>query len=293
MGQLPSKVFRYFNWNDIESRKILTEREIYFCNAKRWKNYGEYAFTFKPIDKQKAFKRIDQIIHEMRNQNSSLFEKWFNIHIYKYKIEVGNPNSLRPSDKDLWETRIVDEIIRHRVIDIENNRTDYETSTKQYYYNRTGIFSTSLTKNSNQLWDWKSNYNRKRTDNAVCIGLDLTKIKKKLDETGNYSLGIVQYGEQLNEVEFIGSGNDFLVEQLNSITFTLKNDAALNVTEQEELRIMKFLTEDISKRSPGRFLKIENDFITEILISDKADQSTKREIGDLAKTIGCSNLSYV
>ncbi len=293
MGQLPPFVFKYINWDDVESRKILTDREMYFCNAKRWKNYGEYAFTFKPIDKQKAFERIEQVAYKMRNENLPLFEKWFNVHIYKYKINVGNPSSLSSIEKDLWEARMVDEIIKHRVNDILNNQTDYETSTKQYYYNRTGIFSTSLTKSSKQLWDWKRNYNQQLNNNAVCIGLDLSKIKERLDSIGNYSLGIVQYEEHLNQVEYIGSGNDFLVDQLNSITFTLKNDAAFNVTEQEELRIMKFLTEDISKRSPGRFMKIDNDFITEILVCDNATTNTKTEIEKLANDIGCNKLSYV
>jgi hypothetical protein len=292
MEELPSTVYKYFNWNDSESRKILTELEMYFCNAKRWKNYGEYAFAFKPIDKQKAFERIEKVAYEMRNSNLPLFEKWFNIHIHKFKIAVGNPSALSWIEKDLWEARITDEIIKHRVYDIANNKADYEASIKSYYYNRTGIFSTSLTYNSKQLWDWKSYYNQKLTNNAVCIGLDLAKVKKQLDSIGNYSLGLVQYDEQLNEVEFIGEGNDFLVDQLNNITFTLKNDAAPKVTEQEELRIMKFLTNDISKRSPERFMKIDPDFITEIIFSNNADSTTKKEIEELAAKIGCSNLNF-
>ncbi len=292
MEQLPSTVYKYFNWNDTESRKILTELEMYFCNAKRWTNYGEYAFAFKPIDKQKAFNRIEKVAYEMRNSNLPLFEKWFNIHVHKFKIHVGNPHTLSCIEKDLWEVRITNEIIKHRVYDIANNKADYEASIKSYYYGRTGIFSTSLTNNSKQLWDWKSYYKQKLTNNAVCISLDLAKVKKQLDSLRNYSLGLVKYGEQLNEVEFIGEGNDFLVDQLNSITFTLKNDAAPKVTEQEELRIMKFLTSDISKRSPERFMKIDPDFITEIIISSNSDSTTKKEIEQLAEKNGYSNLIY-
>lgn len=292
MEQIPSTVYKYFNWNDIESRKILTELEMYFCNAKRWKNYGEYGFAFKPIDKQKAFERIEKGAYKMRNSNLPLFEKWFNIHIHKFKIDIGDPTTLSWIEKDLWEVRITDEIIKNRVYDIVNNKADYETSIKSYYYNRTGIFSTSLTNNSKQLWDWKSHYNQKLTNNVVCIGLDLTKVKNKLDDVRNYSLGLVRYGEQLNEVEFIGEGNDFLVDQLNSITFTLKNDVVAKVREQEELRIMKFLTYDISKRSPERFMKIDPDCITEIIISNIADIKAKKEIEELAAKIGCSNIAY-
>ena len=293
MEQTPSIVFKYFNWDDIESRRILTDRELYFCNAKRWKNYGEYAFKFKPINKQKAYEKIESVAYKMRNENFKLFEKWFNIHVYKYKIDVGNYSSLSSVEKDLWETHIVDEIIRHRVKDIVSNQIDYETSTKNYYYNRTGIFSTSLTKNSKQLWDWKSGYRQQSNGNAVCIGLDLAKIKQKLDSIGNFSLGVIKYGESLNEVEYIGSGNDFLINQLNSITFTLKKDSAVNIAEQEELRIMKFLAEDISKQSPDRFLKLEDDFITEILVHTDVTSEAKNEIETIAKSIGCSNLTFV
>jgi hypothetical protein len=47
MKQSPQTVFKYFNWSDINSKKILTEREIYFCRADKWKNFGEYSFSFK------------------------------------------------------------------------------------------------------------------------------------------------------------------------------------------------------------------------------------------------------
>lgn len=293
MEQLPATVFKYFNWNDVESRKVLTERELYFCNAKRWRNYGEYAFKFKPIDKKKAFERIEKIAYKMRNENLPLFEKWFNIHIYKYKIDVGDFAKLSSIEKDLWEVRIIDEIIWHRVHDLLDNKEKYEASAKDYYYSRTGIFSTSLTESSKQLWDWKSNYNQQPNGNSVCVGLNLSLIKRKMEEVGNYSLGIVRYGETLNEVEFIGSGNDFLIDQLNSITFTLKDNSAFNITEQQELRIMKFLAEDISKRSPGRFIKIANNVITEILVSKKASFEARAEIEVVAQNIGCGNLRFI
>ncbi|PZP43323.1 MAG: hypothetical protein DI598_15920 [Pseudopedobacter saltans] len=293
MKQLPSVVYKYFNWDDLESRKILTQREMYFCNAQKWKNYGEYAFTFKPIDKQKAFERIEQIAYKMRNTNLHQFEKWFYTHIYKYKIDAGNPELLNSIELDLWEARIVDEIIKHRVDDTINNSAAYEKLTKRNYFNRTGIFSTSLTKNSKQLWHWKSIYDKQLNNKAVCIGLNLDKINQRMSEIGNYSLGIIQYGESTNQVEYIGSGNDFITNQLNSIVFTLKNDAVSNITEQEELRITKVLIEDLSKMSPERFVTIDNDFITEILVSDKAPANVKNEIEEFAKSIGCANLSYV
>jgi hypothetical protein len=291
--ELPSTVYKYFNWNDTESRKILTERELYFCNAKRWRNYGEYAFGFKVIDKQRTFDRIEKAVYKMRNEDPSLYERWFNIHVYKYKIEVGDYASLSLVEKDLWEARVVDEIIVHRVKDIVNNTANYELATRNYYYNRTGIFSTSLSKESKPLWEWKRNYRNQANGNAVCVGLNLDKIKGKLDSIGNFSMGIINYGENLNEVEFTGEGNDFLIDQLNSITFTLKNDSVADITDQQELRIMKFLTGDISKKSTDRFLKLDDDYITEIIVHTGATKEAKDEIEATAKSIGYTNLIYL
>lgn len=293
MERLPSTVYKYFNWSDTESKKILTEKQIYFCNAKRWQNYGEYNFNFKTIDRQQAFEIIEVAVYNMRNREFHLFEKWFHIHAYKYKIDLSSYDRLSEIERDHWEVRIIDEIIWHRVADIVNNRQKYETSIKNYYFNRTGIFSTSLVKDSEQLWAWKNNYKQEINGNAVCIGLNLPSIKQRLDEIGNYSLGVIKYEENTNEVEFIGTGNDFLVNQLNSITFTLQKDAALNITEQQEVRIMKFLTRDMSKRSPERFMAIDDDFIMEIIVSSSASDVTKKEIEEIAKNIGCTNLTCV
>ncbi|MBL7757313.1 MAG: hypothetical protein JNL59_07965, partial [Chitinophagaceae bacterium] len=274
MKELPPIVYKYFNWEDTESRKILTERELYFCNARKWKNFGEYSFAFKPIDKLAVYTRLEKLAYKMRNRELPLFEKWFNIHVYKYRIDTGNPHSLSPIEKDLWEVQIVDQIIQHRVDEIARNTPAYELATKNFYYKRTGIFSTSLTKDSQQLWDWKNTYQHNYNGSAVCVGLDLAKIKSKLDVIRNYSLGPVKYEESINEVDFTGSTDDFFVDRLNSITFTLKKDAVAGITEQQELRIMRFLTDKVSPNCPDRFLKLDDDCITEIIVHAGATEET-------------------
>lgn len=293
MQEKPKIVYKYLNWNDADSKKILTENELYFCNAQKWKNYGEYAFKYKPIDKQVLHDSIEKEVYEMRNKNFPLFEKWFNIHLYKYKIDFGEPQNFTAMERDLlWEPQMVDNIVWHRTMDIIKNPEEAEISTRKFYYKRTGIFSTSKVKNSNQLWEWKQTYQQKHNGNAVCIGLDLTKIKKKLDCIGNYSLGQISYQDSQNEIDFIGFGNAFLIDRLNSITFTLAKNSVDNILEQQELRIMKFLTGDISKKSPERFLYLEPDFLTEIIVHSNATNEAKEEIESISKKNGCNNLTY-
>ncbi|TAD87153.1 MAG: hypothetical protein EAY75_06425 [Bacteroidetes bacterium] len=192
----------------------------------------------------------------------------------------------------LWEPQMVDSIVWHRTMDIINNPKDSEISTRKFYFKRTGIFSTSVVKDSNQLWEWKQTYQQKHNGNAVCIGLDLTKIKNKLDTIGNYSLGQISYQDSQNEIDFIGFGNTFLIDRLNNITFTLSKNSVDNILEQQELRIMKFLTTDTSKKSAERFFYLEPDFITEIIIHSNATDEAKKEIEAIGKKIGCNNLTY-
>ncbi len=293
MEQLPSKVFKYFNWDDVEAKKILTEREMYFCNAKKWKNYGEYDFQFNAVDKYETYNATEAAVYKMRKEDFKLYERWFNIHIIKFQIDVGVPDKLSVIERDLWEVQMVDKIIQHRVLDMINNKNVYEASTKNFYYRHTGIFSTSLTSQSKQLWEWKKNYKNSNNGNAVCVGLDLLKIKDKLDTIGNYSIGMIKYQDGQNEVDFTGTGNAFLVARLNSISFTLRKDVVKDILDQEELRIMKFLTGDLAKKSAGRFMSLNNDFITEIFIHSAATDKTKEEVEGVAKYIDCKSISFV
>ena len=290
--QLLDTIFKYFNWNDLDTRKLLTEKELYFCNADKWKNFGEYSFSFKPIQKQLLYERMERVIYQMRNETGKLYERWFNIHIRKYRIYTGNYNSLTPVEKELWEQQMVDQIMDHRIGEITSNLSDYEKSTKNFYFKRTGIFSTSLSSSSKQLWGWKSVYGGISNEDAVCVGLDLNKLKSSLDKIGNYSMGVVRYGEDINEVDFVGTTDTFFVDRLNSITFTLEKNAVADIEEQQELRILKFLRDNKSKRSPERFLKFDSDVITEILVKSSATSAAKEEIEKIAKLHG-HKLTYI
>ncbi|HMJ46805.1 MAG TPA: hypothetical protein VK498_05715 [Ferruginibacter sp.] len=285
-------LYKYFNWSDLGSRKILTEQEIYFCNAKKWKNYGEFDFTFKDINPESLRKEIKYNVERMQWENPKQHEKWFNVHLHKYKIDFSKYSTLQPVEKDLYEAEVQEKIIDRRVGDIINNPEIYERNTRTFYFTRTGIFSTSLSKESSQLWGWKQNYNGTKNGNAICIGLDFDKLKTILDTVGNYTLGSVNYQGKQNEVDFIGTGNTFLINRLNSITYTLPEDAVENIEEQQEVRILKFLTNDTSDKSTERFLKLKYDCIKEIIIHSNTSNDTQDEIRQIAKVIGCANLEY-
>lgn len=291
MNNLPSTLYKYFNWNDLDSRKILTEQELYFCNASRWKNYGEFDFKFKPINQDALRNEIRNQVQEMERVDHKRYERWFNIHLHIYQIDFSKYTTLPSYEKDLYEVQVREDMIEKRVQDILTNPLVYEKATKQFYFQRTGIFSTSFTKESLQLWSWKQNYKGENNGNAVCIGLDLKKLRSKLDTIGNYTLGQVEYQKQKNEIDFMGMGNAFLINRLNSITYTLPKKFVNEIEKQKEIRILKFLTNDTSKKSPERFIKLEHDYITEIVIHANASDIAKQEIREVADAIGCTNLS--
>lgn len=274
-------IYRYFSWNDAESKKILTQKEIYFCNALKWKNFGEYDFKFRTIDPKKLHDDIEKTAYHMRNHEPKVFERWFNIHIIIYKIDVGTPPNLGSVDRDLWENQIIDRIVWFRIEQIMNNQDSYVDQTKKFYYRHTGIFSTSLVKDSKQLWRWKDAYK-----DSVCIGLNLSEIKKQLDKIGNYTMGPVIYNENLNEIDFAVFGESLIIDRLNSLTFTIKDDSVADIVEQQEFRIMKFLSKDVSKASQERFLHLNDDCIEEIVVHQNISENAKNEITLFANELG-------
>jgi hypothetical protein len=259
---------------------------MYFCNARRWKNIGEYDFSFIKPDPEKLRQETENIIYKVRNSNFQDYKEWLEHHVHKFGIDIGEPEKLTWIELDLWEARMVDEITRHRVREMLDNTSDYAVSTRDFFFKNTGIYSTSLVKDSPQLWGWKQNYKGAERGNAVCIGLDLGKVKAKLDSVGNYSLGMVNYKSETNEVDFLASGSQLLIDRLNRITFSLNESSVQDLTEQEEFRMLRFLTGDASAESPDRFLKLDPDCITEIIVHVNASNETKHAVEAIAKAMG-------
>ena len=284
-------IYRYFNWSDTDARKILSEREMYFCNAKKWKNFGEFDFNFALLNYKELKSEIEINVIRMRKDDHLQYERWFNLHLRMYKIDFSKYLVLGESERDLLQAQVEDELISRRATEIINNRTLYERAMRQFYFKRTGIFSTSSVLNSKQLWEWKGRFNGHSNNNAVCIGLDSEILKARLDVAGNYSFGEVKYNGLRNQVSFVGSSADFLTNRLNSIAYTLPINTVPNIEQQSEVRILKFLPGNTSDKSTDRFLKLPDEAITRIIIDQNASSATKENILDIAEKIGCVNVT--
>jgi hypothetical protein len=288
MIEFPPVIYKYVNWDDHLARRILTDREMYFTGAERWKKYGEFDFDFIEPDPELLRQEMVRLAYQLRNSgDKEKYHRWFEGWVKQYNIEMGDISNYTWIELDLWEVRIIDLIIHHRVAEMLDNTSAYALSTKQFFFDHTGIYATSLVNDSPQLWAWKQYYKKAIPGNAVCVGLDLEKIKGALDAVGNYSLGFVDYKDVKNEVDFLASGDKMLVDRLNRITFTLKDDAVKDLPEQEELRILKFFAGDTLPEEPDRSLQLGNDFITEIIVHENANATTKEETRALANQLGC------
>ncbi len=285
---LPDIVYKYFNWQDPLAKRILTEREMYFCNANRWKNFGEYDFDFKKPNLKALHEEIEKTAYRVRNKDFQEYRRWVEHHINLYKIDIGDPSALSPIELELWEVRVVNEITKHRAAEMLDNTSEYAKSTRKFFFEHTGIYSTSLINNSAQLWGWKQTFKHVNNGAAICIGLNMNRIKTQLDQVGNYSIGMVNYKAERNEVELAGSGSQFLIDRLNHITLTLKGDAVKDLSDQEELRILKFLTGDVSDKSPDRFMTLEPDAITEVIVHTNTSDNEKEEITAIARRLDCA-----
>jgi hypothetical protein len=175
----------------------------------------------------------------------------------------------------------------------------YAREMRKWYFKHTGIFSTSTSKHSPQLWEWKSKLKVTHKGvtktiqdfNTVCVGLDLDKIKFKLDQIGNYSISKVKYVDNQNQIEWMGQGDDFFIKRFNSISNTLPSNKVSDILEQEEIRITKFFTNTLSAKHPDRYILIDKNCIVEVLIHQKAEKDVKEEVRKHCMSIGCTNVS--
>jgi len=294
-----SIIYKYFNWGD-EARKILTHQELYFVNADTWKKSGEFDFGFLPLDKSATKVYMENEILKVHNTDPKFYWRWLNVNLHKYFFEDYKLiKSLSTVDKILYEDQLVDKIIAMKLDCMENHPEIYEKEMRKWYFKHTGIFSTSTSNNSPQLWAWKSklkvpsgsthqsiiNYN------AICVGLDLDKVKAILDTVGNYSIAMVKYKEGRNQIAWVGWGDNFFIQRFNSITNTLRGDQVKDILQQQEVRITRFFTDNLSHRDPARYLQLSKDCISEIIIHGKAKQSVKENVNKYAMAIGCKKLS--
>ena len=292
-------VYKYFNWGD-EARKILTHEELYFVRADTWKKSGEFDFDFLPLDREATRVYMEKEIWKVRNSNPSFYWKWINTNLHQYFFEdyqrIQNYSAL---EKELYEVTLVEKIINKKLEHMEGNPSVYENEMRKWYFKHTGIFSTSISNSSPQLWEWKSRikissggiHQSVLNFNAVCVGFDLDKVKIKLNSIGNYTIAKVKYQGGRNQIEWAGHGDDFFIQRFNSIANTLPDNQVKDVLQQQEIRITKFFGNKLSDKHPDRYVQLGKDCITEVIVNTKAEQTVKDEVLKYSNKIGCSNVS--
>ncbi len=271
-------LYRYINWNDKGSKRLLTENELHFYSAKKWEKDGEYQFELVDFTERAVFEIVLDIAVDMHNTNFSDYELWMNVYAQKYGIDL---NKLSAVEIDLVDQYFAGQIAKERTSDPQK----FIEVQKQLYFDRTGIMSLSKNKQSYNLWTYKRNTHG---DNIICLGIDLEILKKCLKKVPNCIMDKVVYSDELEKYQLIfdKSGYKSLLQLLN-ISFTIKT----KFKYEEEIRIQRLFL-DSSVDSAERIIVMPNETFKEVIILKDADDITQAEVFGFAKQKGISKIQF-
>jgi hypothetical protein len=271
-------LYRFINWNDVGSKRLLSENELHFYSAQKWEKDGEYQFELLEFTERAVFEIVLDIAIDMHNTNFDEYVLWMNFHAQKYGIDL---NSLISVELDLADQYFAGQIAKERA----SNPDKFIEVQKQLYFDRTGIISLSKNKYSYSLWSSKRNASG---DNIICLGLDIAILRKVLEKVPNCFMDEVAYSDELKKYQLVydKTGYKSLIQLLN-ISFSLKTDFKL----EEEVRIQRLLL-DNSENSPERTILLPNEIFKEIIIFKDAHEVTQSEVSGLAEQKGIPKIQY-
>jgi|GEM_PF-6493292 len=271
-------IYRYINWNDKGSKRLLSENELYFYSAEKWRKDGEYQFELIDFTEKAVFNIVLDIAIEMHNTSFPEYEFWMNFHAQKYGI---NLDKLTPIELDLADQHFAKQIARERT----SNPKNFIEVQKQLYFDRTGIMSFSKSKYSYNLWSSERNISG---DNIICLGIDVEILKKYLEKVPNCFMDEIVYSDELEKYQLIfdKTGYKSLLQLLN-ISFTLNT----RFRYEEEIRIQRVFF-DNSIDSAERKIILPNEIFKEVIILKDADNITQSEIFGFAKQKGISKIQF-
>lgn len=271
-------LYRYINWNDKGSKRLLSENELHFYSAKKWEQDGEYQFELVDFTEKAVFDIVLDIAVDMHNTNFSEYELWMNVQSQKYGIDL---NKLTPVEIDLTDQYFAGQIAKERT----SNPTHFIEGQKQLYFDRTGIISLSKSKYSYNLWSSKRDNGG---DNIICVGIDIQLLKSCLEKVPNCIMDKIVYSDELKKYQLIfdKTGYKSLLQLLN-ISFTLET----KFKYEEEIRIQRLLL-DNSLDSSERKIGLPNEIFKEVIIFKDADETTQSEVFSLAKHKGISKIQF-
>lgn len=271
-------LYRYINWNDKGSKRLLSENELHFYSAEKWEKDGEYQFELIDFTEKAVFDIVLDIAIDMHNTSFSEYELWMNVHAQKYGIDL---NKLTAVEIDLADQYLAGQIAKERT----SNPNKFIEVQKQLYFDRTGIMSLSKSKYSYDLWSSKRNTSG---DNIICVGIDIEILKKCLEKVPNSFMDAVVYSDELKKYQLIFDKTGYKsLLQLLSISFTLKKQ----FSHEEEVRIQRlFIDNDVD--SVERKIVLPNEIFKEVIIFKDADETTQSEVFCFAKQKGISKIQF-
>lgn len=276
-------LYRYINWDDQGSKKLLSANELFFYSAKKWEKDGEYQFDLVDYTEQRIFDIILEIVVNRHNANFDEYVLWMNVQSQKYGIDLTKLSSF---SLDLADQYFAQQITKERLAQPEK----FVEGQKQLYFERTGIVSLSKTKHSFILWNEKRNV---VGDNVICVGLDIELLKEYLRKEVNCFMMDVLYSNEKQKYQLIYDETGYkTLFQLLEISFSLKESLKF----EDEVRLLRLFL-DNGIESNERKITLPDKIFKEIVILKDADEMTQAEVMMLAKnkgikTIGIASLVH-
>ncbi|MBZ4187635.1 hypothetical protein [Niabella beijingensis] len=272
-------LYRYINWNDRGSKRLLSENELFFYGADQWEKDGEYAFDLDGFSEMELFDIILKITDHLNNYHFDEYERWMNYNANKYGVDL---SKLSIFQQDMMQQKFARKMAEEKV----SNPAKFMELLKGVFFARTGIMSLSESKYSFNLWN---SFRNEGSNNIICLGIDSDLLEGILANEGNCKKGKIKYSEETKkfELEFDPSGITNL-NQLLTISFALKP----RFQYEEEVRIQRLFI-DNSRDSEERKIKLPDGIFKELIILKDADDATQSEVFALASQKNIENLQYV
>lgn len=269
-------LYRYINWNDSGSKRLLSENELYFYSAQTWEKDGEYQFDLADYTEQRVFDIVLDIAIDMHNTNHDEYVLWMNMNAQKYGIDL---NKLSSTEIDIVDQHFALQIAKERA----SNPSEFIKVQKQLYFDQTGIISMSKSKYSYNLWNSKRNSDG---DNIVCVGLDLELLKESFKNIPNCFMSEIIYSDQKQKYQLIFDKTGYKsLLQLLDISYNLNTIHK----PEAEVRLQRLLL-DNSSDNQERKIVLPINIIKEIIVLKDADAATQSEIQNIAKQKGISKV---
>ena len=240
----PEIIYKYRNWNEPYHKRLLIDNELYMSPPSLFND----PFDFR-IYKNHSLLNTPEKIENFINQSIENAAEW-----------------IKDNDKNVIEQK---KILEERLSDLTmyQVRSDYHDN--EMYNNFFGVACFSKKWNSTLMWSHYAN-----NHNGFCLGFDEKRIR--------YSMlfGMCDYVKYSEDYPIIHpNDNNVIRRQLQIFTKSIEWEY------EQEYRVVKLYYNDgiAEPDSPKRIVKLDNTFITEVILGLAMSKKDKIEITQIAK----------